>query len=224
MKAIGYTRVSSRQHQTSGLSLEDQSQQIEDFARVNGLELICIEQEMASGGDDDRPVLQGVIQAAREHDATIIVAKLDRISRSVHFISGLMKHKVPFITVEFGIDADPFILHLFASFAEKQRQYISARTKAALARKREREPEWKAGNPNWQVAIDNAHKAITSNADKFAIHVQPIIDEIRAAGIVTLAGVAEALNARGIKTARGGRWHAATVRNIQNRIVKLQGE
>ena len=224
MKAIGYIRVSSRQHQTSGLSLEDQSQQIGEFAQVNGLELISIEQEIASGGDDDRPVLQEVIHQARQHGATIIVAKLDRISRSVHFISGLMKYKVPFITVEFGIDADPFILHLFASFAEKQRQYISARTKAALARKKEREPDWKPGNPNWEVSLTAATKALTSNADKFAIHVQPVIDEIRAAGIVTLAGVAEALNARGIKTARGGQWHAATVRNIQNRIVKLQGE
>jgi DNA invertase Pin-like site-specific DNA recombinase len=220
MKAIGYVRVSSKQQQTSGLSLEDQEIQIREFAEQNSFELIAVHQEIASGGDDNRPVLQDVLTEAKKIGAHIIVAKLDRISRSVHFISGLMKYEVPFLTVEFGMEADPFVLHLFASFAEKQRRYISSRTKQALRRKKEREPNWVAGNPRWDESLDSARRVKTEKADSFASEIKPIIDEIKQAGIVTLAGIATALNARGIQTARGGRWHATTVRNIVQRIEK----
>ena len=83
--------------------------------------------------DDNRPQLGAALDLARKEKAPIVVAKLDRLSRDVHYISGLMKHRVPFIVAELGVDTDPFMLHLFAALAEKERAMISRRTKDALA-------------------------------------------------------------------------------------------
>jgi DNA invertase Pin-like site-specific DNA recombinase len=144
----------------------------------------------------------------------VIVAKLCRLSRDVHFVSGLMAHKVPFIVAELGTDADPFMLHIYAALAEKERALISARTKAALAAKRQRGeqvgdirhlgPEGQAAGRAIQVA----------RADQFAANVLPIIEELRSAGVTTLMGIAAALNTRGVQTARGGRWDPTTVKRI----------
>jgi DNA invertase Pin-like site-specific DNA recombinase len=91
--------------------------------------------ETQSGKDDDqrRPQLAAALEAARKVKAPIVVAKLDRLSRDVHFISGLTKHKVAFIVADLGADTDPFMLHLYAALAEKERRMISQRTKDALA-------------------------------------------------------------------------------------------
>jgi DNA invertase Pin-like site-specific DNA recombinase len=140
------------------------------------------------------------------------VAKLDRLSRDVHFISGLMAHKVPFIVAELGADADPFMLHLYAALAEKERALISARTKAALAAKKAQGV--KLGNPRAAETIGKAHDAARAAADQFAANVLPIVREIQASGLTTLREIAAALNARGIRTARGGQWHSTTVRNV----------
>jgi DNA invertase Pin-like site-specific DNA recombinase len=94
--------------------------------------------ETGKGSDalERRPQLSAALKAARQHKAPIIVAKLDRLSRDVHFISGLMSHKTPFIVAELGSDADPFMLHLYAALAEKERRLISQRTRDALAAKK----------------------------------------------------------------------------------------
>jgi DNA invertase Pin-like site-specific DNA recombinase len=144
-----------------------------------------------------------------------VVAKLDRLSRDVHFISGLMAHRVPFIAVELGSDVDPFILHLFAALAEKERAMISARTKAALTAAKARGV--KLGSPKLTVARKNALASIKANADRQAANVLPIIREIKKTGASTLRDVADALNARGIQTARGGKWYATSVRNVLSR-------
>src|SRR5207237_3670664 len=94
--------------------------------------------ETESGADDDRPQLSAAIERARKAKLPIIVAKLDRLSRDVHYISGLMKHRVPFIVTELGADTDPFLLHIYAALAEKERRLISERTKAGLAAARKR--------------------------------------------------------------------------------------
>jgi DNA invertase Pin-like site-specific DNA recombinase len=142
----------------------------------------------------------------------VLVAKLDRLSRDVHFISGLMTHGVPFVVAELGRDADPFMLHFYAALAQQQRALISARTKAALAVKKAQGV--KLGNPLYREALKMAHAANRAAADRHAANVVPIIREITAAGITTLQGIAKALNARGIHTARGGGWYAQTVANI----------
>ena len=142
----------------------------------------------------------------------IIVAKLDRLSRDVAFIAGLMAQRVPFIVAELGADADPFMLHLYAALAEKERSLISQRTRAALAAKKAQGV--RLGNrTNLNQAQAKGAAANGAQADRHAANILPIIREIQAAGITTLKGIAEALNARGIRTARGGRWHNSTVRN-----------
>jgi DNA invertase Pin-like site-specific DNA recombinase len=172
-----------------------------------------VEVETGKGSDalDHRPQLAAALATARRHRCSIAVAKLDRLSRDVHFISGLMAHKVPFLVAELGPDVDPFILHLFAALAEKERALIATRTKAALAAAKARGV--KLGGPNLAVAREHAVEAIKTAADRHAANVLPVIQEVRKAGARTLRQIAEALNARGVSTPRGGQWHAASVKN-----------
>jgi DNA invertase Pin-like site-specific DNA recombinase len=145
----------------------------------------------------------------------VAVAKLDRLSRDVHFISGLMAHKVPFVVAELGADVDPFILHLFAALAQKERAMISSRTKAALAAAKARGVT--LGSPELPKARKSAVAAIKALADQHSANVLPVIREIRRAGATSLRQIADALNARGITTARGGQWYASSVRNVLER-------
>jgi DNA invertase Pin-like site-specific DNA recombinase len=111
-----------------------------------------------------------------------------------------------------GRETDPFVLHLYAALAEKERSLISARTKAALAAKKAQGV--KLGNPRAAEAAVKAHAATRAGADQFAANMLPIVREIQASGLTTLRDIAAALNARGVHTARGGEWHSTTVRNL----------
>jgi len=123
---------------------------------------------------------------------------------------------VPFIVAELGADADPFMLHLYAALAEKERRLISERTRAALAAKKA--SGVKLGNPGNIAEAGSAGRVVQSGeADRFAAVIRPMILEIRAAGVVGYGAIAEVLSARGIRTARGGQWHGSTVRNVLNR-------
>jgi DNA invertase Pin-like site-specific DNA recombinase len=157
---------------------------------------------------------------ARAARCPVVVAKLDRLSRDVHFISGLMAHRVPFVVAELGPDVDPFVLHLYAALAEKERSLIAGRTKSALAAAKARGV--RLGNPGIDAAQAQAVEAIKREADRAAANVLPIITEIRSTGATTLRAIAEALNARGVATPRGGAWHAMSVRNLLGR--KPNGE
>ena len=173
-----------------------------------------MEVETGKGADalDRRPKLAAALEQARKAKCPVIVAKLDRLSRDVHFISGLMAQKVLFIVAELGANADPFMLHLYAALAEKERSLISQRTRAALAAKKAQGV--RLGNrTNLNQAQAKGAAANGAQADRHAANILPIIREVQAAGITTLKGIAEALNARGIRTARGGRWHNSTIRN-----------
>src|ERR1700758_398488 len=216
---IPYIRVSTSQQGRSGLGIEAQRQALHQFAKAEGLELarefVEVETGKGSAALDRRPQLKAALAAARKLKCHIGVAKLDRLSRDVHFISGLMAHKVPFVVAELGADVDPFILHLFAALAEKERALIGVRTKAALAAGKARGV--RLGNPRLDEARKAAHKAAAAAneaaAERHAATVLPIIREIKRAGARTLREVAEALNARRVRTARGGQWYATTVRN-----------
>jgi DNA invertase Pin-like site-specific DNA recombinase len=140
------------------------------------------------------------------------VAKLDRLSRDVFFISGLMAERVQFIVAELGSNVDPFILHLFAALAEKERSMIATRTRDALARAKARGV--KLGGPKLAKARKAAKATTEAAADRRAANVLPIIREIQSAGATSLKATGEALNRRGIATARGGKWHAMTVSNL----------
>ena len=153
--------------------------------------------------------------------ARLSFAKLDRLSRDVAFVSGLMAQRVPFIVAQLGADADPFMLHLDAALAEKERRLISERTRSALAAKKAAGA--KLGNRvNIAEAGALGRRTLTDDADKFAASIRPLIEAIKAAGNVHLGSIAEVLNARGVRTARGGRWHASTVSNVLARAAAQQ--
>jgi DNA invertase Pin-like site-specific DNA recombinase len=143
----------------------------------------------------------------------VIVAKLDRLSRDLAFIANLMAQRVPFIVAELGVDADPFMLHNYAALAEKERRLIGERTRVALAERRK--VGVRLGNlVNATEAAALGRQIQVAEADRFAANVLPVITALQAAGITDLRGLAAALNARGIPTARGGSWHVSNVRNI----------
>ncbi|WP_426616136.1 recombinase family protein [Bradyrhizobium sp. McL0616] len=216
---ITYIRVSTSGQGRSGLGIDAQRQTLAHFATTEGYEVAreFVEVETGKGSDalDRRPQLNAALAAARKLKCHLAVAKLDRLSRDVHFISGLMAHKVPFVVAELGPDVDPFVLHLFAALAEKERALISTRTRQALTAAKARGVT--LGNPKLQVARKRAVEAVQSEANRYAANVLPIIREAQKAGASTLRQIADALNARGIPTARGGQWYAQSVANILER-------
>jgi DNA invertase Pin-like site-specific DNA recombinase len=181
-----------------------------------------VEVETGKGSDalDRRPQLKSALAGARKLKCRVAVAKLDRLSRDVHFISGLMAHKVPFLVAELGPDVDPFVLHLFAALAEKERVLISTRTRQALTAAKARGVV--LGSPNLHRARESAVEAIRAEADKHAANILPLIRGAQKAGATTLRAIAEALNARGVATARGGQWHATSVKNMLDREIQTK--
>jgi DNA invertase Pin-like site-specific DNA recombinase len=223
VKAVAYTRVSTSKQGNSGLGLEAQQAAIRAFAEREGVEVAqwFTEVETGKGFDalDKRPQLAAALKAGRMLRAPVLVSKLDRLSRDVHFISGLMSERVEFIVTELGRQADPFVLHLFAALAEKERQLVSERTKAGLAAARERgkklgNPRLKAGKAEY-LAIARARRA--ELAVKRTADYCGLIEAARAAGNITLKQVAQYLNASGIPTARGGKWSVMSVHRVERR-------
>jgi DNA invertase Pin-like site-specific DNA recombinase len=214
---VTYIRVSTAMQGKSGLGIEAQCDAIARFAAAEDYELIAefVEVETGKGSDalDRRPQLAAALALARKAKATVVVAKLDRLSRDVHFVSGLMTHRVPFIVTELGADCDPFMLHIYAALAEKERALISERTRVALAAKKAQGV--RLGNPV-NLAAAGARGTVTqrADADAFAANVLPVVRQIQAAGATTPRAIAVALNERRIRTARGGTWHDSTVRNL----------
>jgi DNA invertase Pin-like site-specific DNA recombinase len=212
--AVAYTRVSTASQGRSGLGLEAQTAALARFAEAEGYVLAetFTEVETGKGADalDRRPQLSAALAAARKLKAPIIVVKLDRLSRDVHFISGLMTHRTPFIVAELGADTDPFMLHLYAALAEKERRLISQRTKDALAAAKARGV--KLGGLNAKGV------QFREEARGRAEALRPVLAEL--AGKSARAIAAE-LNGRGTATPSGGRWHAETVIRVQRR---LEGE
>src|ERR1700677_2172538 len=212
---VAYIRVSTSQQGRSGLGIEAQREALTRFAKEVGYDIAAefVEVETGKGSDalDRRPRLAAALAKVRALRCPVAVAKLDRLSRDVHFISGLIAHRVPFVVSELGPDVDPFVLHLYAALAEKERALISARTKSALSAAKAKGV--KLGNPNIEAARGEAVAAIKAEANRAAGNVLPIIAEIQRSGASTLRAIADALNARGVSTPRGRRWYGMSVRN-----------
>jgi DNA invertase Pin-like site-specific DNA recombinase len=213
---VAYLRVSTDRQGKSGLGLEAQRTAIQVFAQTNGYTVVAEFEEVETGKGSDaldrRPRLAAALAAARKAKCAVIVAKLDRLSRDVAFIAGLMAQRVPFVVAELGEGVDPFVLHMYAALAEKERAMISARTKAALAGK---VGKGILGNrTNLAVASAAGQAANARQADTFAENVLPVIATIQAGGATSLRAIADALNARAIPTARGGEWDATRVRRV----------
>lgn len=221
---ISYIRVSTDRQAKSGLGLEAQRQANKAFADTHGFEIVGEYQDHETGKGSDaldrRPELKAALKQAKADDAPILASKLCRISRDVHFISGLMIQRVPFIIAELGKDADPFMLHLYAALAEKERKLISDRTTAALAVLKANGA--KLGNrTNLATVAKRGNVANKKNADEFAIEIKKEIKSLQEIGIQSFHKIADALNRKGISTARGGKWYAKTVSNIINRDIAI---
>ena len=206
-EAVGYIRVSTARQGRSGLGLEAQQAALARFCEAEGFTLASTYTETESGSDDDRPELNAAIERARKAKGPVIVAKLDRLSRDVAYISTLMKSKVPFIVAELGADTDPFLLHIYAALAEKERAMISRRTKDALAAARAR-GVLLGGMRDKSIEL-------REEAMERAEALRPVFDEL--AGLSANA-IARELNARKIPTPKGGTWRATTVIRVQRRL------
>lgn len=212
--AIAYYRVSTDRQGRNGLGMEAQQKAVEDYVRRQGWTLTETFTEVESGKKNNRPELAKAIAAVQKGKAKLVIAKLDRLARNVAFVSNLMESKVDFVAVDFP-EANKLTIHILAAVAEHEREMISQRTKAALAAKKARGE--KLGSPNLAEVAAKGRAAGAANADQFADNVRPIIESIRASGVTSFRGIADALNARGIPTARGRQWHASTVRKVEKR-------
>lgn len=219
-KFIAYYRVSTDRQGRSGLGLEAQREAVTGYLNGGDWQLLGEFVEVESGKrHDNRPQLAAALAECRKHKATLVIAKLDRLARNVAFIANLMEGNVEFVAVDFPA-ANKLTLHVLAAVAEHEREQISKRTKAALAVRKAQGAQ--LGNrTNLAAAQAKGSAANQAAADKFASNVLPIINQVKAAGITSYSGIADTLNARGIKTARGGAWHATTVRNVMMRAPAL---
>lgn len=211
---VSYVRVSTAQQGKSGLGLEAQQAAVAAFLNGGDWQLVGEFVEIESGKRNDRPKLAEAIRLCRKLKATLVIAKLDRLARNVAFISNLMEGGVEFVAADMPL-ANRLTIHILAAVAEHEREMISQRTKVALQAAKARGVKLGAPDPSKGAMVGAA--AVSARADRRAGNVLPIVTSIQGAGITTLAGIAEALNARGIATARGGSWHASTVRNLLQR-------
>src|SRR4030088_2446179 len=184
-RAIAYLRVSTQQQQRSGLGIEAQRATVRQFVAAERLTLVAefVEFESGKGADalERRPQLAAALAAAKVKKCSVVVAKLDRLSRDVAFVADLMAQRVPFMVAELGRDADPFMLHLYAALAEKERRLISERTKAALRAKKTAGA--RLGTPtNLCMAGSLGRIAQVQAADEFAANLMPAIRAIRNSG------------------------------------------
>lgn len=225
--AVSYVRVSTEKQGRSGLGLEAQVEAIARFCRENDFELVgsSVETESGSGADavERRPQLKRALDLARRNKCPVIVAKLDRLSRDVAFISGLMAQRVPFIVAELGVDADPFMLHIYAAFAERERKLISERTKAGLAAAKARGKV--LGGANIREAAALGQEASRRIFAEFSSRVAPVVRDVIREEMARNRGqslpfykIADLLNERRLPAYQGGDWGATSVRNLMRRV------
>ena len=214
---VAYLRASTARQGESGLGLEAQRATVEAFAKHEGVPIAAeyVEVETGKGHDalDRRPQLAAALAHARRLKAPVVVAKLCRLGRDVHFVSGLMANRVPFVVTELGADADPFLLHLYASLAEKERAQISERTTAALAAAKARGV--KLGSPTGAETIGKARAARSEQVAKANATTRTVIADIQRSGATTLKAIAQELEARGVRTPAGrDHWDAKQVSRL----------
>jgi DNA invertase Pin-like site-specific DNA recombinase len=213
-QAIFYTRVSGSEQGKSGLGLEAQREALDKFAATEGFTVVDVFTEVASAklGLDDRTGLRDALAKAKKLKCPVIVSKLDRLSRDVAFISGLMARGVPFIVAELGADVSPFVLHLYAALGEQERKMIGTRTKDALAALKARGVV--LGNrTNLSDAQAKGQAANAAKAATFNAQVLPKVRMLQAQGM-TMAQIADEFNADGKRTALGKQWHQSTISRL----------
>jgi DNA invertase Pin-like site-specific DNA recombinase len=219
-KAVAYFRVSTDRQGRSGLGLEAQRSAVLDCVRARGWALQSEFTEIESGKRNDRPALLQALSHCRLHRATLVIAKLDRLSRDAHFLLGLEKASVEFLAVDMP-NANRLTIGIMALVAEEERRMISARTKAALAAAKARGivlGGHRTSTVSPRARIRSA-RVRAQAADDLAKLVLPVIEQLRLAGRCSLRALAEGLNERGICTRRGSAWYAAAVKRVLDRAT-----
>lgn len=222
-RVVAYFRVSTEGQSKSGLGLEAQRQAVRSLCSGRGWEVVAEHTEVESGKRADRPELAKALRHAKLTGAVLVVAKLDRLSRSVTFLSALQDSGAQFVAADMP-EATELTVHIMAAVAQAERKAIGTRTREALAAAKARGV--RLGNPNGAAALRRAGKGngasvatIKGNADAFAADLREVLEDLRAGGCTSLAGIAGELNARYIRTARGGKWHPSSVRNLEARLA-----
>lgn len=210
-KFVAYFRVSTKMQGLDGLGIAAQTHSVQTFVEKQGGEIVGHFAETESGAKDDRPQLLAALTMCRKAKAVLLVARLDRLSRDAAFLLSLRKSDVEFRCVDMP-ECDRFTVSLFAVLAERERDLISSRTRLALQAAKRRGVRLGTTTPDRQVVLMNigARRA----KEQFAAKIRPIVQEIREAGIRTWAGLAQALNRRGISSRTGGTWYGSTVKAI----------
>lgn len=223
MKITTYLRVSTSRQGDSGLGLEAQRKAIQDYATARNACIVKEFVEVESGKNNERPQLAAALHLAKVTGSILVIAKLDRLSRNAAFLLALRDSGVKFIAADMP-DANELTVGIMALVAQQEREAISKRTTEALQAAKAR--GIKLGNPNGADALRRAGKGnkdavstIKAKANAYAADLKPIIQDITAAGIISLGGIANELNVRQIKTARDGLWHKATVANLLARLA-----
>ena len=224
-RLVAYERVSTARQGASGLGLAAQRQTIDAFATARGAEVLARFTEVESGKTANRPELARALHLARVTGATLVIAKLDRLSRNAAFLLTLRDAGVRFAAVDMP-EANDLTVGIMALVAQAEREAISRRTKDALAVARARGV--RLGNPNGAASLRRAGKggvalcaAVTANADRHAADLAAVLADIRAMGHCSLRAIAAELNRRGMLTRRGGAWHVSTVRNVLWRLGRI---
>lgn len=219
---IAYYRVSTARQGTSGLGLEAQKKAVKDYLGGGAGGLVGEFLEIESGRRSDRPQLGAALQACRQHQATLVIAKLDRLARDAHFLLGLEKAGVDFVACDMP-SANRLTLGILALVAEEEAWAISARTKAALAAAKARGTV--LGTPanltNIELGIRHSAEVRRATARSRAGDLQPLIQELRETGVTTASALARELSARSIPAPRGGSWRAVQVLRL---LRALDGE
>ncbi len=221
-RVVSYLRVSTAKQGRSGLGLEAQRTNIEAFASANGFKIVAefIEVQSGKGSDalDRRPELKAALDRGKLLACPVVVAKLDRLSRDVAFISNLMAQGTPFYVADLGPDVDPMVLHIYAALAQKERFLISQRTRQALAAKKARGET--LGNPNLcecrNIDTTNATAARGASQDALDKAVLVVVSDARRVGIVSIRGLQDHLNDMGV----GGKaWSYGAVQRLLGRLA-----
>jgi DNA invertase Pin-like site-specific DNA recombinase len=223
MKAVAYYRVSTQAQGRSGLGLEAQKAAVDEFLRNRGAALVEEFTEVESGRRADRPKLAEALNLARLTKATLVIAKLDRMSRNAAFLLTLRDSGTDFVAVDMP-DANPVTVGIMAVVAEEERRAISERTKAALAAARARGV--KLGNPNGAAALRRAgwpgaakaRAAAQDNAKTRAEALRPVLEEIRTEGATSYSAISRELNRRHIMTPQGKAWRPYSVKLLTDRL------
>jgi len=215
-KFVSYLRVSTKRQGASGLGLEAQRAAVETFLNGGRWKLVAEHVEVESGKHDhNRPALHKALEACKVYGATLVIAKLDRLSRDAHFLLGLQKAGVRFVAADMP-ETDEMVVGIMAVVAQAERKMISTRTKAALAAAKARGK--RLGNPanlrNQAAGRTRSQEVRMAAAGERAKDLLPIIRHVQDLGAASLRAIADGLNERSIPTARGGRWSAVQVKRV----------